>query len=90
MKHAGPRTLAELEPLLRMIRRHASLVERTPGSFYRRSKGWLHFHEDPAGIFADIKLDGISFARLRATTPQEQAELIALVDRQLAQASVKD
>ena len=81
MKHAGPATLAALEPLLAQLRRRPDLVERTPGAFYRRSKAWLHFHEDPAGIFADVKLDGVEFTRLRVSTAKEQAQLLRLVDR---------
>lgn len=83
MKHAGPQTLAALEPLLRQIRQYASLVERTPGSFYRKSRGYLHFHEDPSGIYADIKLSGDAFTRVRATTPQEQAHLLSLIAESL-------
>ena len=83
MKHAGPATPAALEPLLRELRRYSALVERTPASFYRQSKAYLHFHEDPAGIFADIKLTGTGFTRLRATTPEEQAHLLSLVARHL-------
>jgi len=79
MKHAGPDTLATLEPLLRKVRQHSSLVERTPGSFYRKSKAFLHFHEDPSGTFADVKLDGAQFTRVRATTPEEQARLLEFI-----------
>jgi hypothetical protein len=83
MKHAGPQTLAALEPMLRELRRHRALVERTPGSFYRKSKAYLHFHEDPAGTFADVKLDGPEFTRMPVTTRQEQARLLALIARDL-------
>lgn len=84
MKHAGPRTLAELEPLLSKIRRHSALVERTPGCFYRKSKAYLHFHEDPSGTFADIKLAASGFTRVGATTPEDQARLLSLIERSLA------
>ena len=83
MRHAGPQTLAALEPLLRKVRRHSSLVERTPGSFYLKSTGYLHFHEDPLGTFADIKLKGTEFTRVRATTAKEQARLLSLIRRSL-------
>lgn len=79
MKHAGVQTLTALEPLLSKVRRHPGLVERTPGSFYRRSKAFLHFHEDVQGIFADIKLNGDEFTRLRVTTSEEQARLLSLM-----------
>jgi len=79
VKHAGPQTLQQLSELLAALRRDTSLVERTPGAFYRRSKAFLHFHEDPAGIFADVKLDGTSFTRFRVSTPDEQARLLSLL-----------
>jgi hypothetical protein len=79
VKHAGPATLAALEPLLAQLRLRPELVERTPGAFYRKSKAYLHFHEDPAGIFADVKLDGATFTRLRISTRKEQAQLLRLV-----------
>jgi len=79
VKHAGPQTLQQLSELLDALRQDASLVERTPGAFYRRSKAFLHFHEDPAGIFADVKLDGASFTRFRVSTVDEQARLLSLL-----------
>ncbi len=81
MKHAGPDTLAELDSLLRKIRAHPALVERTPGCFYRKSKAYLHFHEDPSGIYADIKLGVTGFTRVKVTTPTEQAHLLSLITK---------
>ncbi len=83
MKHAGSNTLAALDSLLRKVREQALLVERTPGSFYWKSKAYLHFHEDPAGIYADVKLNVTGFTRVRATTPQEQANLLLLIEESL-------
>jgi len=85
MKHAGQQTLRELAPLLSKIRAHAALVERTPGSFYWKSRGHLHFHEDPSGTYADLKLDGDVFTRVRATTAREQARLLTLLAKSLRQ-----
>jgi len=85
MKHARPDTLAALEPFLRKLREHAGLIERTPGSFYRKSAAYLHFHEDPSGIYADVKLDLVDFTRVRATTPQERAHLLSLIAESLKQ-----
>ena len=73
----------KLEPLLSKIRLHAALVERTPGCFYRKSKAYLHFHEDPSGTFADIKLAASGFTRVGATTQEERARLLALIERSL-------
>ena len=83
MKHAGQATLASLEPLLQKLRKQTSLVERTPGSFYRKSKAYLHFHQDPSGIYADVKLDFAQFTRIRATTLDEQARLLSLIGESL-------
>ena len=79
MKHAGRETLAALEPMLRQLRKGSSFAERKPGSFYRKSKAYLHFHEDPSGTFADVKLNGVEFTGVRATTPEEQAHLLTLI-----------
>jgi hypothetical protein len=60
LKHATPAALKALAPLMAEIRRHmaGSVTERKPGTFYRKGQGLLHFHEDPAGFFADLKIDG--------------------------------
>ena len=83
MRHAGAETLATLTPLLRRLRAIAPLTERRPGVFYLGSRAYLHFHEDPAGVFADLKADLNEFTRLRATTRAEQARLLAMVRRSL-------
>jgi hypothetical protein len=58
MKHAGGGTLKELAPLLEKIRALEGPVERKPGIFYLKGIAFLHFHEDPAGLFADVKSAG--------------------------------
>ncbi|HKO69080.1 MAG TPA: hypothetical protein VJU53_14870 [Burkholderiaceae bacterium] len=83
MKHARQDTLASLEPLLQKLREQRSLVERTPGSFYRKSKAYLHFHQDPSGIYADVKLNFEQFTRIRATTADEQRRLLSLIAKSL-------
>ena len=80
--------MALLEPFLAELRqRHPQLREKSSGSFYVKSKGYLHFHEDPAGIFADVKLDLIEFTRYRATTAKEQRALLARIERSLSRLS---
>jgi hypothetical protein len=83
VKHAGAATLALLDDLLAEVRKLPQLREKSPGSFYFKSKGYLHFHEDPAGIFADVKLDFEEFTRMRASTAKEQKALLAKVARSL-------
>jgi hypothetical protein len=55
MKHATAQSLDRLGPLLAAIRRTGALKERSRGVFYLRSRALLHFHEDPAGLFADLR-----------------------------------
>ena len=81
MKHAGQDALANLAPVLVVLREQGALIERTPGSFYLRSRGFVHFHEDAAGLFADLKEDLISFTRHRVTTAAEQRAFLVRVDR---------
>ena len=83
MKHAGAATLQTLEPLLARLRALPGLVERSPGCFYKGSKAFLHFHEDPSGTHADLKLAADGFTRLRAESAQEHDALLALATRAL-------
>ena len=75
MKHAGPNALNELEPILREIRKVEGLTEKKRGTFYYRGNAMLHFHEDPLGFFADLKVDG-EFTRLAVNTNREEAEFL--------------
>ena len=78
MKHAGPATLDRLEPLLARIRAIKALKERTRGVFYLKSKAFLHFHEDPVGLFADLRTaDGRDFERLQVDDAGARDTLVA-------------
>jgi hypothetical protein len=77
MKHATPAALDRLEPLLTAIRALPSLTERSRGVFYRKSKAYLHFHEDPAGLFADVRNAADDFDRYRVETEAERAAFLA-------------
>jgi hypothetical protein len=78
MKHAGPDALDQLEPLLVELRALPGLKEKARGVFYRRGRAFLHFHQDPAGLFADLR-DGEDFDRLPVNTDEERAALLARV-----------
>lgn len=54
MKHASERALRGIGPLLAKLRQFP-LRERKLGVFYRGSSAFVHFHEDPLGIFAHMK-----------------------------------
>ncbi|WP_284617989.1 hypothetical protein [Aquabacterium humicola] len=79
MKHASPEALAELSALLEQLRALPGLIERKPGIFYRGSTAFLHFHEDPAGLFADAKVNGAGFARWPVDTAAQQQSLLRAV-----------
>jgi hypothetical protein len=79
VRHATPADLDRIGDLLVELRAVDGLVERSPGVFYRRSRAFLHFHADPAGMFADVRLDGEDFTRLAVTTRPEQANLLRQV-----------
>ena len=79
MKHAGPRTLARISPLLEELRARPVLRERRPGVFYIKSRAFLHFHDDPRGIFADVRLAD-EFVRLPVTSSSQQSDLLGRID----------
>ena len=78
MKHAGPEALDQLEALLAKLRELPELREKSRGAFYRGSRAFLHFHEDPAGLFADVRFED-DFERLGVTTTKEQDALLRRV-----------
>lgn len=75
MKHAGESALAQIGPLLLELRTMDGLMEKRPGVFYRKSAAFLHFHEDPVGIFADVRIDG-AWQRLPVNTAAECRSLL--------------
>lgn len=79
MKHAGPATLERIAPLLAELRARSALREPRPGVFTLKSRAFLHFHDDPAGVFADVRLAD-EFVRLPVTSRSEQADLLERID----------
>jgi hypothetical protein len=79
VKHAGAAVLDQLEPLLDRIRARGVLREKSRGVFYLKSRAYLHFHEDPAGVFVDIRAaDGKDFDRMQLDQAAE-AEILARI-----------
>ena len=68
--------------MLEQLRALPGLVERRRGTFYRGSRAFLHFHEDPSGHHIDVRLDQ-DFERFRVQTKAEQRSAIARVRRAL-------
>ena len=82
MKHATAAALQALSDLLSQIREKEGIKEKKLGIFYRKSKSLLHFHEDPAGLFADLSA-GADFDRYPVNTKQEWKALLKAIDRAL-------
>jgi len=85
MRHARDIDLDRLEDLLAELRTLPGMVEKKRGVFYRKSRSFLHFHEDPKGLFADIGggPNGID-ERIDVTGAAGRARLLAEVRRRLA------
>jgi hypothetical protein len=73
MRHARDQDLDRIESLLAQVRTLPGLVEKKRGVFYRKSRSFLHFHEDPKGMFADI---GDPDERIDVTQAAGQAALM--------------
>jgi hypothetical protein len=79
MRHARADALDALEPLLAELRALPGLTEKSRGAFYRKSRAFLHFHEDPKGLFADLREPhGDDFERIDVTGPEGRRRLLEL------------
>ena len=83
MRRAGSATLARIQPLLEDLRSRTVLREARPGIFTLQSRAFIHFHDDDAGIFADVRLAD-AFVRMPVTSRLEQADLLERVDECLS------
>lgn len=79
MKHATDSTLQTMTALLDQLRQLPGIRERKLGVFYRKSRAFLHFHEDAEKIYADVRLGGPDFERFPATTPAQQRTLLSAI-----------
>ena len=78
MRHARPEDLTPLAAVLERLRAFPGLTEKKPGTFYRGSKAFLHFHVDAAGLFADVRPAG-EWERLQVDSPEQQRVLLDVV-----------
>jgi hypothetical protein len=88
VRHATPRTLETLSDLLTELRGIDGIVEKRPGAFSRGSRAFLHFHDDPTGSYADVRL-GAEFERFRVTTKREQRALVSRIRTELKRSVTK-
>ena len=80
MRHARDSDLDRVEDLLMRIRTLPGLVEKKRGVFYRKTRSFLHFHQDPKGMFADISDPD---ERIDVTEPEGQAALLNAARRRM-------
>ncbi len=90
MKHAGCSALDRIEPLLAQLRALPQLTEKSRGVYYNRprliyriSRSFLHFHEDPAGLHADLRGPSGEFDRFRIEDEAERAAFLNAVHRRV-------
>ncbi len=84
MKHAGSAALDQLDPLIERLRALPGLKEKSRGVFYLKSRAFLHFHEDPKGLFADVRTaDGKDFERFKVDEPSSWDGLIEAAEARL-------
>jgi hypothetical protein len=80
MKHADATTFARLDDVLIALRAMPDLREPRPGAFSRAGRAFVHFHDDPTGLFADVRLDADGpFLRLPVTSRAQRRDFLARV-----------
>ena len=83
MKHATQQALDAIPVFLNEIRQLPGLKERKSGVFYRKSRAFLHFHEDGVELFADVRLEGPEFERFPATNRSQQKKLLQAIKQSI-------
>lgn len=80
MRHARDEDLDRVEALLGQLRTLPGMIEKKRGVFYFRSRAFLHFHEDPKGMFADVRAadGGNAFDRIDVTDAAGQKALVEM------------
>jgi hypothetical protein len=76
-------TLACITPLLEVLRAYPELREVRPTVVHLNGRDFIHFHDEPEGIFADVSLSK-GRVRLPVSTRAEQSELLARIERNLS------
>jgi hypothetical protein len=61
--------------MLTALRAFPKLRDKKRSTFSRGSRAFIHFHEDPAGLFADVRLHD-DFDRFDVTTVARQKQLL--------------
>jgi len=76
-------TLDRIAPLLEVLRAHPGLSEVRPTEFQLDGRDFLHFHDEPDGVFADVRLTE-GRVSMPVSSSSEQAELLERIDHSLS------
>ncbi len=76
-------TLDCIAPLLAVLRGYSALREVRPTVFHLNGRDFIHFHEAPDGIFADVRLSK-GQVRMSVSTQAEQSELLERIEDALS------
>lgn len=76
-------TLDAIAPLLDVLRAHPALSEVRPTEFQLDGGDFLHFHEEPGGVVADVRLTE-GRVSMPVSSSSEQAELLERIDHSLS------
>jgi hypothetical protein len=71
----------DLVAALRDIRGLLDVAHDDSPNFQFRSRPFLHFHQAPQGVYADVRFGGDDFEPVWASTPEERQRLLARVRR---------
>ena len=72
-------SLDQIAPLLEVLRAHPALEEVRPLMFHLYGCDFLHFHDYPDGVAADVRL-ATRVVRMRVASEMEQAELLGQIE----------
>jgi hypothetical protein len=75
-------TLETLAPLLKFLRSYEVLGEANETKFLLKGRDFIHFHDEPEGLWADVKLSK-GRVRVSVSTASEQSELMEKVAKKL-------
>jgi hypothetical protein len=76
-------TLDCIAPLLAVLRGYSALREVRPTVFHLNGRDFIHFHEAPEGVFADVRLSK-GQVRMSVSTQPEQSELLERIEDTLS------
>ena len=72
-------SLDQIAPLVDVLRANPALEEVRPLTFNLNGREFLHFHDYPHGVTADVRLTR-RVVRMRVVSEAEQAELLGQID----------